>query len=65
MTGAGHKVAGGSLARLRRWSGALRIPRGSMRTVEASAWIPGSTRGGYEGRMADVNLQIRAKAVRP
>jgi hypothetical protein len=61
---AGHKVAGGSLAQLRRWSGALRIPRGSTRTVEASAWIPGSARNGYEGHMADVNLQIRAKAVR-
>ena len=62
---AGHRVVGGSLAKLRRWNGALRIPRGSTRTVEASAWIPGSARAGYEGHMADVNLQIRAKAVRP
>jgi hypothetical protein len=62
---AGHKVAGGSLAELGRWNGALRIPRGSTRTVEASAWIPGSARAGYEGHMADVNLQIRAKAARP
>jgi hypothetical protein len=61
----GHKLAAGSLARMRRWSGALRIPRGATRTVEASAWLPGSVRGGYEGRSADITLDIRAGKVRP
>jgi hypothetical protein len=57
----GKKIAGGSLAKMRRWSGALRIPRGSTRTVETSAWIPGSVRTGYEGKTADVTLQVRGK----
>ena len=61
----GRKLAGGSLARMRRWSGALRIPRGSTRTVEASAWVPGSVRGGYEGRSADITLDVRPGKVRP
>lgn len=59
----GKKVAGGSLAQMRRWDGALRIPRGSQRTVEVSAWIPGSVRDGYEGKTADIQLQIRARQV--
>ena len=58
------KVAGGSLAQLRRWDGALRIPRGSARVLKTSAWIPGSVRGGYEGSTADVTLQIRAKVAK-
>jgi hypothetical protein len=59
----GDKVAGGTLTELRRWDGALRIPRGSTRTLEVSAWIPGSVRDGYEGKTADINLQIRARQV--
>jgi hypothetical protein len=60
----GKKVAGGTLAQLRRWNGALRIPRGSTRTLEASAWIPGSVRKGYEAKSSDVTLQIRAKVAK-
>ena len=60
----GRKLAGGSLAHMRRWSGALRIPRGATRTVEASAWVPGSVRGGYEGGSADITLDVRAGKVR-
>lgn len=61
LSSGGRKIAGGTLAQLRRWSGSLRIPRGSQRTVEASAWIPGSARQGFEGKTADINLQIRSK----
>ena len=60
----GKRIVSGSLAELRRWSGALRIPAGSSRTVDASAWIPGSVRDGYEGKSAEVTMQIRAKAAR-
>jgi hypothetical protein len=60
----GRKIVSGSLADLRDWDGALRIPRGSGRTVDASAWIPGSVRDGYEGSTADITFQARPKAVR-
>jgi hypothetical protein len=66
LTTGGRKLASGSLAELRRrWSGSLRIPRGATRTVEASARVPGSVRGGYEGAIADVTLDIRAREARP
>jgi hypothetical protein len=65
LTADGHKLASGSLAQLRRWSGSLRIRRGDTRTVEASARVPGSVRGGYEGATADITLDIRARKVRP
>jgi hypothetical protein len=60
----GKKVAGGSLAQMRRWSGKLRIPGGSSRTLSASAWVPGSVRDGYEAKSADISLDIRSKAAR-
>jgi hypothetical protein len=60
----GKKVAGGLLAEMRDWSGKLPLTRGSTRKLEASAWIPGSVREGYEGKTADINLQVRGKAVR-
>ena len=59
----GKKIAGGSLAELSRWSGKLRLTRGSTRTLDASAWIPGTVRKGYEGKTADINLQVRGKVV--
>ena len=65
LTAHGRKIASGSLAELRRWSGSLRIRRGDTRTVEARAWVPGSVRGGYEGGTADITLDIRAGKVRP
>ena len=65
LTANGHRLASGSLAQLRRWSGSLRIPRGATRTVEASAWVPGSVRSGYEGGSADITLDIRAAEGRP
>jgi hypothetical protein len=65
LTVNGRKLTSGSLAQLRRWSGSLRIRRGDTRTVEASARVPGSVRGGYEGGTADITLDIRADKVRP
>ena len=59
----GKKLAGGSLTEMSRWTGRLRLTRGSSRTLDASAWIPGSVREGYEGKTADINLQVRGKVV--
>lgn len=59
----GKKIAGGSLAEMRRFTGKLPLTRGSTRTLDASAWIPGSVREGYEGKTADINLQVRGKVV--
>ena len=59
----GKKLAGGSLTEMSRWTGKLPLTRGSSRTLDASAWIPGSVREGYEGKTADINLQVRGKVV--
>lgn len=62
---AGEPVAIGPLGRLRRWSrSAISIGAGESRRLDARASVLSGARN-YEGRIIDVTVELRARAVKP
>ncbi len=60
---AGRLVAVGRLGALRRWSrGAFELRPGESRRLDARAFLVEHA-SGYEGRMVDVTLELRARPV--
>jgi hypothetical protein len=57
-------LARGSIAELRRPSGPMHIPLGTVRSLRARVWIPRSARHGYEARLADVTLDLRTHVLK-
>ncbi len=56
---AGHGIFRGPVGRLKRGSpGSVVLRPGATATFEVHAWLPPSVTGGYEGRIANVDLSF-------
>jgi hypothetical protein len=60
----GRVLAGGTLGELRSWStSSLELGRSQRAKIEARMWLPPAAARGYEGRITDVTLELRARPV--
>lgn len=58
----GRVLADGTLGELRSWgSPSLEIDRAQDAKIEARLWLPSDADRGYEGRITDVTLELRAR----
>lgn len=54
----------GTLGGLRTWTETpLLLPSGGTATLSVRAWLPAEVRGGYEGRVEQVSLELRPTPV--
>lgn len=57
-----ERVLDGTLGELRTWSArAIHLAPGERRELHVQAWLPGTVRDGYQGRVEDVGLELRAE----
>jgi hypothetical protein len=62
VSAGGERLLDGTLGGLRTWSaGAFHLSSGERRELHVQAWLPGTVRDGYQGRVEDVGLELRAE----
>lgn len=54
----------GTLGGLRQWTRtAITLERGASGSIRVQAWLPGSLRSGYQGRVETASIEVAAKPV--
>ena len=62
----GELLFAGALADLRLWSErSFRLLSGEQRALRVQTWMPVGTTTGFEGRIADIGLELHAKPAGP
>jgi hypothetical protein len=64
LSSGGRVLADSNIAAIRHGSDPMRIPLGRAGTLRAKVWIPRSVKRGYQARLAQVTMDLRAHVIK-